>query len=78
MFLSSWNLWHSTLGASFTWLEIEFTAGMDFTLGDGVNSRFFTFDPDSDNIEGTFRDVEMSYTKIKFLLGLNLPFSTGG
>ncbi len=75
--MSSWNLWHSTLGASFTWLEIEFTTGLDFTQGSGFNNRYISYNPETD-VLGDYQDVEMRYSKLKFLIGLNLPFSTSG
>jgi len=76
--MSSWNLWHATLGASFTWKALEFTSGLDFSFGDGETGTGLTLSSERSNlIDNALSSTHVQYNKIKFLIGLNLPFSTG-
>ena len=72
--LSYWNLWHISGGTAFKFLNMEFNTGIQYSWGSNDSSRFVNFDPDDGqdlvNDTGTF---QMSYQRIKILVGFNLP-----
>ncbi len=73
--MAEWNLWHTNLGASFEFLNIEFTSGLGYTFGEATTDRyqFLGFDDsDGDFVENP--DQKMTYNRLKFLIGFNLPF----
>lgn len=77
--IAVWDLNHLTGGASFQFLSMEFTAGLQFSWGTGDSDRFASFNvEETGDINGTFADREVSYRRLKALLGFNLPFATPG
>jgi len=75
MQLASWDLWHISSGASFTFMSMEFTAGLQYSFGNGDNDRFLNFNIDEDgDLVGDFGTHEISYRRLKALIGFNLGF----
>ena len=73
--ISNWDLWHISSGASFTFLDIEFTAGLQYSFGSGDNERFINFNlDDNGNVLGDFGTSEITYRRLKALIGFNLGF----
>jgi len=71
--LASWDLWHISSGASFTFMSMEFTAGLQYSFGNGENGRFLNFNIDDDgDVIGDFGTREVSYRRLKALIGFNL------
>jgi len=74
--ISNWDLWHISSGASFTFLNIEFTAGLEYSFGSGDSDRFINFNlSDSGEVIGNFGTHEIIYRRLKALIGFNLPFA---
>jgi hypothetical protein len=75
MQLASWDLWHISSGASFTFMSMEFTAGFQYSFGKGENERFLNFNIEEDgDVIGDFGTHEISYQRLKALIGFNLGF----
>jgi hypothetical protein len=73
--LASWDLWHISSGASFIFMSMEFTAGLQYSFGNGENDRFLNFNLDEDgDVIGDFGTHEISYRRLKALIGFNLGF----
>ncbi len=73
--IASWDLWHISSGASFTFMSMEFTAGLQYSFGNGVNDRFLNFNIGEDaGVVGDFGTHEISYRRLKALIGFNLGF----
>ena len=72
--ISNWDLWHISSGASFTFLDIEFTAGLQYSFGSGYSDRFINFNlGDNGDVIGDFGTHEITYRRLKALIGFNLP-----
>jgi hypothetical protein len=72
--ISNWDLWHISGGASFTFLNMEFTSGLQYSFGSGTSERFVNFNLNEDG--GLFGDVGISdirYRRLKLILGFDLP-----
>jgi hypothetical protein len=77
--LAVWNLNHATAGASFQFLSMEFTAGVQFSWGDGLSGQFLNYNADENgDIIARVGDAEVTYNRLKALLGFNLPFAAPG
>lgn len=77
--LAVWDLSHVTGGASFQFLSMEFTAGLQFSWGDGLADRFLDYNADENgNILAGQVDHKVTYKRLKALLGFNLPFVVPG
>jgi len=73
--ISNWDLWHISSGASFTFLDIEFTAGFQYSFGSGDSDRFINFNlDDNGDVIGDFGTHEITYRRLKALIGFNMPF----
>ena len=73
--LATWDLWHISSGASFTFMSMEFTAGLQFSFGNGENNRFLNFNSgDEGDVVGDFGKHEVTYRRLKALVGFNLGF----
>jgi hypothetical protein len=76
MQLASWDLWHISSGASFTFMSMEFTAGLQYSFGNGENDRFLNFNTeDHGDVVGSFGTHEITYRRLKALIGFNLGFA---
>jgi hypothetical protein len=77
--VSNWDLWHFSTGASFVFLNMEFTAGLQYSYGNGTNERFINFSLEEDQSvlepSGTH---EITYDRLKVLIGFNLPLGETG
>jgi hypothetical protein len=72
--LSSWNLWHISGGTSFQFLNMEFNTGIQYSWGASDSARFINFNPEEGEALLTDPGIfKMSYSRIKVLLGFNLP-----
>lgn len=77
MMMAFWDLTHLNLGASFEFLDIEFTSGLGYSHGSGVTEHFPSFNfEDNGDIEAGFPETAVTFNRLKFLIGFNLPFST--
>ncbi len=75
MMMALWNLKHTNVGASFEFMNIEFTTGLGFSYGNGTSHHFATYTTDNEEgLEGKFPPTEVTFKRIKFLIGFNLPF----
>ena len=73
--LASWDLWHISSGASFTFMSMEFTAGLQYSFGNGESRRFLSFNIEEDGVViGDFGTSKISYRRLKALIGFNLGF----
>jgi len=73
----SWDLQHVSTGASFDFLQIEFTLGLQYSWGGGGSDRLATgLLGNAPVLAETLGDVEYDYQRLKILLGFNLPFGT--
>ena len=77
--ITTWDLNHVTAGASFQFLSMEFTTGLQYSWGDGPADRFIAVDATrvGDAAE-TFGRHDIAYRRLKALLGFNLPFAVPG
>ncbi|MCB1184841.1 hypothetical protein KDM41_15540 [bacterium] len=74
---TSWDLHHVTGGASFELAGMEFTTGLQYSWGDADAREALVIDPDVG--AGSIGDEEpgtLKFTRMKALLGFNLPFGT--
>jgi hypothetical protein len=73
--ISNWDLWHLSSGASFIFLNMEFTTGLQYSFGSGTSERFINFNLNEPGIvtgeAGTF---DIRYRRLKGIIGFNLPF----
>ncbi len=77
--ISNWDLWHTSGGASFTFLNMEFTAGLQFSFGDGTSERFINFNlDDGAQVIGNSGNYDIRYRRLKAIIGFNLPFGETG
>ncbi len=75
--MTVWDLNHVTGGASFQFLSMEFTAGLQYSWGSDSAHRFLSFDQDEDgDVNGNDSRHQVRYRRLKALLGFNLPFAT--
>lgn len=73
--LTNWDLQHISTGASFNFLKIEFTIGLQYSWGGSVADRLVTgLLASNGDVIDNFDDLEYEYRRIKALLGFNLPF----
>ncbi len=77
--IATWDLNHLTGGASFQFLSMEFTAGLQYSWGAGNSNRFVSFDVEENgDINGSFPQQDITYKRLKALLGFSLPFVIPG
>ncbi len=75
--MALWNLWHTNLGASFEFLNIEFTSGLGYTFGSATTDRYQYFSTgDNGQVVEEFPEQKLIFQRLKFLIGFNLPFGT--
>jgi hypothetical protein len=77
MAMAFWDLMHLNLGASFEFMNIEFTSGLGYSHGSGTSDKFrsFNFEENGD-VEGGFPDSKVTFNRLTFLIGFNLPFGS--
>jgi hypothetical protein len=77
--ISNWDLWHMSGGASFAFLNMEFTAGLQYSFGSGTSERFINFGLDNGgHVIGNSASYDISYRRLKAIIGFNLPFGEAG
>ncbi len=77
MSISVWDLSHVSGGASFEFLSLEFTAGLQFSWGDGLTDEFLSFGEDENGtVVADGANQVVTYRRLKALLGFNFPFNT--
>ena len=75
--MTVWDLNHVTGGASFEFMSIEFTAGLQYSWGQDNAHHFLNFDEEeTGDVNGAYSGHEVRYRRLKALLGFNLPFAT--
>ena len=75
--ISNWDLWHLSTGASFVFLNMEFTAGLQYSYGSGTSERFVNFSlEESQELVGDLGSYEITYDRLKALIGFNLPLGS--
>ncbi len=75
--ISNWDLWHLSGGASFNFLDMEFTAGLQYSTGSGTSERFINFNvSESGIIPQETETFDIRYRRLKAIIGFNLPFGT--
>ncbi len=76
---SVWDLNHVTGGASFQFMSIEFTAGLQYSWGSGDSHHFIDYGSDENgDVSGEAAKRGIVYKRLKALLGFNLPLSIPG
>ena len=74
LLVSNWDLWHFTTGASFVFLNMEFTAGLQYSYGDGTTERFINLSTEEEQDQQDSSSAhEITYDRLKVLIGFNLP-----
>ncbi len=74
MQISNWDLWHLSGGASFVFLNMEFTSGLQYSFGSGTSERFINFDlSDTGDVGGESGTYDIRYRRLKAIIGFNLP-----
>ena len=77
--ISNWDLWHISGGASFTFLNMEFTSGLQYSFGSGTSERFINFNLEGEeSVIGESGTFDISYRRLKVILGFNLPIGESG
>ncbi len=75
--MAIWNLWHLNMGASFEFMNIEFTSGLGYSYGSETTDQFLYFNPgENDDDYGDYPETEFTFQRLKFLIGFNLDFGT--
>jgi hypothetical protein len=75
--ISNWDLWHLSTGASFVFLNMEFTAGLQYSFGAGTSERFVNFSLEEDqDLVGDQSTYDITYDRLKALIGFNLPLGS--
>ncbi len=76
--MTTWNLWHATVGSSFRFLGIELTSGLEYSFGSGTTTSWGDYSGDgSDAIEAAGRTAGVDYDRLKLLFGFDLAVLTG-
>lgn len=74
--IATWNLWHISSGVSFTYKNIDFTGGLEYSFGSDEILHFSRIDSEDGGLDGEVIPGEISYRRLKGLVGFNLPFGT--
>lgn len=69
-----WDLWHATGGVSFSFKNIDLTAGVEYGFGSEKVNDFHDFGNDNGDVIDYLADSEITYRRLKGLIGFNLPF----
>ena len=79
LLIADWDLWHTSFGALFQFLDIEFTTGLQYSFGRGSSERFINFNPqEGEAVIGEPAIHDIDYNRLKFMFGFNLPFGETG
>ncbi len=77
LMMAFWDLVHTNLGASFEFMNIEFTSGLGFSHGSGTTQKYPSYNiGDEQDLEGYFPPTKVTFNRLKFLIGFNLPFGS--
>jgi len=69
---SSWNIFHLSAGSTFWIAKSEITVGLGYSFGSEIIQNDIDLTPPSAGEEPTLRNLELSFTRIKLLLGFVL------
>ncbi len=73
--MAFWDLTHANIGASFEFMNIEFTSGLGFSHGGGTSEYSRSYNvAEGSELDGSFPPTEVTFNRVKFLIGFNLPF----
>lgn len=77
--MTHWDLWHATAGASFQFLGVELTTGLEYSFAEGnaVNGADFTRGEEP-LVVAEQGEVPVRYNRFRLLLGFDLSLLTGG
>ena len=72
--MSTWDLWHFTTGASFQFLGVGFTSGLQYSLGNDTVSRYLDLTNNEDNPdpETYTHSADIRYRRLKLVVGFDL------
>ena len=69
---SSWNIYHISAGSTFWIAKSEITVGLGYSFGSDIIKNNIDLTPSTTGEESTIRNSELSFTRIKLLLGFTL------
>jgi len=69
---TSWDIFHISAGSTFWIAKSEITVGLGYSFGSEIIKNDIDLDPPSAGEESTIRNLELSFTRIKLLLGFVL------
>ena len=71
--MASWDLWHFSTGASFQFMGVEFTSGLQYSVGNGATTRFLDL-TDMNAPPDTLprKIVDVRYRRLKLVVGFDL------
>jgi len=69
---SSWNIYHISAGSTFWIAKSEITVGLGYSFGSDIIKNNIDLTPPTAGEEPTIRNSELSFTRIKLLLGFTL------
>jgi len=69
---ASWNIYHISAGSTFMIAKSETTVGLGYSFGSEIIQNDIDLTPPSAGEEPTIRNLELSFTRIKLLLGFVL------
>ena len=76
--MASWDLWHFSTGASFQFLGVGFTSGLQYSVGNGMTGRALNFaDMMEDPTSLPRKDADVYYRRLKLVVGFDLALLAG-
>jgi hypothetical protein len=72
--VGTWDLWHLTGGMSFTVKDMDFTAGIEYAWGSDSRDDYRAYIDENGEVSGEYTNVEISYKRLKGLIGFNVDF----
>jgi len=77
LLMATWDLWHFSTGASFQFMGVGFTSGLQYSLGSGTADQFMDLSEDNaDGILAPLQHAELRYRRLKFVVGFDLALLT--
>ena len=71
--ITNWDIYHMTIGSSFSFYHIGFTLGLSYSFGDGAIDRIADFSGISESGDLILPPEEsaITYRQLKFIVGLD-------
>ena len=72
--MSTWDVWHFSTGASFQFLGVGFTSGLQYSFGNDTVERFMDFTNTDDGYGEDLvpQTAEVQYRRLKLVIGFDL------